>query len=201
MKIGRRILEALRRARRPILAIAATYVLSVTVGAALVHSGNLWSLRYRDRLVAAAGRSDPSALALAKGLRVRAAMLDLGRNLFLGAIPDTVGGLGVVFPFALAAYRGWIGGIVSVDHGHASRLKDSGERRYYLLTLLLQLLPYSLAGGAGVRLGLELFTRARKSEARWWPGIPRAALFDVFWIYTLVVPLFLTASLWEFLAR
>jgi hypothetical protein len=34
-----------------------------------------------------------------------------------------------------------------------------------------------------------------------WLGIPKEAIRDVLRIYVLVVPLFLVASLWEFLAR
>ncbi len=198
--IRSRFVQALLRSRGPILGIALTYVLSVTAGVLLVHSGNEFSLRYRDRLVAAAKRSDPASRALAHGAPFRAALFDFGRNLVLGAIPTTVGGLAIVVPYLTAAYRGWVGGIVSVDRSHASRLADPHERFYYLLTLVLQLVPYSLAGGAGVRLGLVYLSRGKYPEPRLL-GVPRSALLDVLWIYSVIVPLFFIASLWEFLAR
>ena len=122
-------------------------------------------------------------------------------NLFLDAVPSTIGGLGVIFPYPLAAYRGWVGGIVSVDEHHASRFAQSGNAIYYLITLVLQLIPYSLAGGAGVHLGLAYYRIHSGSQAAKWYELPQPALLDVARIYLLVVPLFLIASLWEFLAR
>jgi uncharacterized membrane protein SpoIIM required for sporulation len=198
---GSPILRALVRARVAILAMALTYVLSVVVGAVMVHTGNAFALTYRDDLVAQARASDPAAIALREGDRLRAALLDFGRNLLLGAVPKTVAGVSVLVPFPLAAHQGWVGGIVSVDSTHASRLARPDEARYYLLTLALQLLPYSLAVGAGVNLGLAYFRpRPYYQGARWW-GLPAEAVRDVLRIYVLVVPLFLVASLWEFLAR
>ncbi len=75
---------------------------------------------------------------------------------------------------------------------------------YYLSVMLLQLLPYSLAGGAGVRLGLAFLRPTSRfgypGSARWL-GLPAEGVRDVLRIYALVVPLFLVASLVEFLAR
>jgi uncharacterized membrane protein SpoIIM required for sporulation len=89
---------------------------------------------------------------------------------------------------------------VSVDARHQSRLHDPAERLYYLVTLALQLVPYTLAGGAGVQAGLAYLRRARRPGPRWL-GLPRHAVIDVAWIYVLIVPLFFVASLWEFLMR
>lgn len=177
-----------------------TYAAAVTIGAIMVHAGNEFALRTRDRIVSRARTQDPSSLALAKGHRFRAAAWDFSRNLGLGAIPNTVSGLAVVVPYLTATYRGWVGGIVSVDRKHTSRLSDPQERIYYLVTLVLQLIPYSLAGGAGVRLGLAYLRRHNNPGPRWF-GLPLEALRDVLWIYVLVVPLFAMASLWEFLMR
>ncbi len=194
------VVQALVRARGPILVMACVYAASVTTGAVMVHSGNAFALRYGDRLVERAHAADPASLALAGGHRIRAAAWDFGRNLLLGAVPSTVGGLAIVVPYLVASHRGWVGGIVSVDRAHVSRLRDPAERTYYLVTLVLQLIPYSLAGGAGVPLGLAYLRRARHPGPRWL-GLPRAAVQDVLRIYLVVVPLFAIASLWEFLAR
>jgi len=68
----------------------------------------------------------------------------------------------------------------------------------------LQLIPYSLAGGAGIRLGLAvLFPKGRYAypASERWLGFPAEGVRDIFRIYELLVPLFLLASLVEFLAR
>ena len=143
---------------------------------------------------------DPSSRALASGHRIEAATWDFSRNLVLGAVPSTIGGLAIVIPYITATYRGWVGGIVSVDSKHRSRLGESSERTYYLVTLLLQLIPYSLAGGAGVQMGVA-YLRKRRNPGPTWLGIPKASVRDVLWIYVVVVPLFAVASLWEFLMR
>ena len=200
-RVIRRIGQALGRAQLPIVLMFATHAGAVTVGVAMVHSGNTFALRTRDGLVARARARDPASLALARGHRLRAAAWDFSRNLLLGAVPNTVGGLAIVLPYLTGAHRGWVGGIVSVDRQHASRLRDRRERTYYLVTLVLQLIPYSLAGGAGVRLGRAYLTKRRRQPVPEWLGMPRDALQDVGWIYALVVPLFAVASLWEFLMR
>ena len=57
----------------------------------------------------------------------------------------------------MVAYQGWVGGIVSVRGDHNSRLNEFRPAFYYLLTLLLQVIPYSLAIGGGVNVGIALF--------------------------------------------
>ncbi len=195
---------SLKRAKGPILWMAGTYLIGLAAGAAMVHTKNAFALQYRDKLVGTAMATDPAAVALNRGLPLRAALIDFAGNLGLGAVPSTVMGLTVALPFPLAAYRGWIGGIVSVDGGHHSRLRAGGERWYYLGVVFLQLLPYSLAGGAGVRLGLAFLrptTAFGYPGSAKWLGLPADGVRDVLRIYTIVVPLFLVASLVEFLAR
>lgn len=194
----RAVYRALGRARVPILTIALTYVVGVAIGAAMVHSGNEFALSYRDNLVANA-RTNPALIALEQGDRLRAAILDFGQNLLLGAVPTTLGGLGVVFPYPVVAYRGWVGGIVSVNSTHASRLANPSTAAYYVSVLILQLIPYSLTGGAGVNLGLAYFRPKAPYQGEKWLGLPKEAVFDLFRIYLLAVPLFLVASLFEFL--
>jgi hypothetical protein len=176
------------------------YAGAVTIGAVMAHSGNAFALRTGDQLVARAHAKDPASRALAEGHRLQAAAWDCGRNLVLGAVPNTIAGLAIGIPYLIAMYRGWVGGIVSVDSRHLSRLSEPVERTYYLVTLVLQLIPYSLAGGAGVQLGLA-YRRRHRRPGPTWIGLPREAVSDVLWIYLLVVPLFAVASLWEFLMR
>jgi len=197
------LLAALGRARAPILWIGSTYLLSVAVGVGMVHSHNGFALRYGDNLVGAAQQTAVGK-AMHNGMPLRAAVGDFAGNLFLGAVPSTIMGLSVVMPFPWVAFRGWVGGIVSVDGEHISRLRDSGERVYYLGVLLLQLIPYSLAGGTGVRLGLAFVfpkSRWRYPTLERWIGLPAEGVRDVGRIYLLVVPMFLIASLAEFLMR
>jgi hypothetical protein len=199
-KLPAQVIAALGRARLGILTIALTYLLSLAVGAGMVHAGNSFALAQRDSLIARARASDPSLRALGEGQRLTAALRDARSNL-LAAIVDTVLGLGVVFPYPVVAHRGWVGGIVSVDDTHTSRLTDPWEAGYYLLTLLLQLVPYSLAAGVGVNLGLAYLRPRPVYQGAKWIGLPREAIKDVLRVYLLVVPLFLVASLWEFLMR
>ena len=161
----------------------------------MVHSGNEFALTYRDRLVATAQtgtvltQPDPFLMALA----------DFSGNL-RGAVADSLGGLGVIIPFPLIAYRGWVGGIVSVDGDHASRLLHAQDAAYYLSVLLLQLTAYTLAAGAGINAGLSLWRPRPEYAGNKWLSIPVEAFRDLGWIYILVVPIFLVASLWEFLS-
>jgi len=193
------VTRALQRARIAILTVAVTYLVSVIVGMVMVHTGNEWALAYRDHIVSTA-QSSPTIIALKQNDRLRAAVLDFGGNLY-GAIADTLGGLGVIFPYPFMAYPGWIGGIVSIDGSHVSRFAESREALYYLITLMLQLIPYVLSGGAGVNMGLALWRPRSFYQDEKWLGIPKEAMRDACRIYLLVVPLFLLASLWEFFQR
>jgi hypothetical protein len=72
---------------------------------------------------------------------------------------------------------------------------------YYLLTLLLQVTPYSLAIGAGVNVGVALFRPPQHYQTEKWLGLfPKEVLWDLGRIDLIVIPLFLVASLWEFLS-
>ena len=193
-------LRAVSRARLPIITIAATYLLTVIVGIGMAHAGNEFALSYRDNLVANAHRSDPASVAYRDDRPIEAAVWDFGRNLLLGAVPDTIAGVSVVAPYPLAASRGWVGGIVSVDADHSSRFSDPFEAAYYASVIVLQLIPYSLAGGAGVNMGLGYFRPRPYYQGPRWMGIPREAIWDAARVYVFVVPLFLVASLWEFLS-
>ena len=195
----RSILRAIRRAWLPIVSVGVVYILGVVVGLVMVHTGNTFALAQRDALVARAHASDPASLALQYGDRLQAALIDVANNLLLGAVPSTIGGLAIVIPFPVALYHGWVGGIVSVDSAHASRLAHPAAATYYLITLVLQLIPYALAGGAGVQLGVAYLRPRPSYTGKRWFRFPVEALREVGRIYVLVVPLFLIASLYEFL--
>ena len=195
------IARSVVRARFSILTTALTYIAFIILGIVLTHMGNLFALKARDQLVSKAMQQDPAAIAGNKGDNLQAAVLDFGGNLILGAIPKTVSGMAVIPAYPLVAYQGWIGGIVSVRDNHSSRLNNFRSAVYYLLTILVQITGYSLAVGAGVNVGIAMFRPQPYYQGAKWLGIiPKEALRDVGRIYALVIPLFLIASLWEFLS-
>lgn len=193
-------LTALARARPAILTVALTYALSLGVGIGMVHTGNQFALAYRDGLVAGANASNPASLALQQDERWKAALFDFGENLLLGAVPKTIAGLSIIMPYPLVAFQGWVGGIVSVDNAHVSRLANPGEAIYYIVVVMLQLVPYTLTAAAGVNLGLAFLRTPPYYQGRKWLGLPQVAVRDVARIYALAIPLFLIASLIEFFA-
>lgn len=192
-------LRAVRRARTWILAVALTHLAALALGAIMVHAGHAGALAYRDRLVGRAHASDPVSLAAQHGDKWRAAAIETGRTQW-ACMAMAATGLTVVTPIALSAYRGWVGGIVSVDGRHASRLARSGQATYYLLAIVLQLIPYTLAGGAGIQLGLTYFRRRPEEQTvRWW-GYPKEAVWDFLRVLAFIIPFVVVANLWEFLS-
>lgn len=194
------IQSALYRARAGIAIMASVYAISVGTGLIMVHAGSPFALACRDTLVADAHRNDPAARANDAGAHAVAATLDFLRNLCLAAVPDTIGGYAFVVPIGVAAYRGWVGGIVSVDAEHRSRLSTWRSALYYVVVMLLQLAGFTLAGGAGLHLGWANIRRAGPfiGSAAWSP-FPKQAVIDVAWLYVLVVTFFALGSTWEFL--
>ena len=69
------------------------------------------------------------------------------------------------------------------------------------MTLVLQLIPYSIAGGMGVYVGVDAWRALRRPRPNTWLGFSKDRLRDVALAYVIVIPLFLIASLWEFLVR
>ena len=201
MEIPVAIGTALRHARGGIAVIAMVYVASVGTGILMVHAGNASALRWRDSIVHRAHQTDPASRADDAGAHAVAAALDFSRNLGLAAIPETIGGLTLVMPVGLAAYRGWVGGIVSVDARHRSRLASRRSALYYIAVMVLQLAGYTLAGGAGLHLGWSFLRRRGPFVGPAWFRLPKPALVDVAWLYALVVPLFALGSAVEFLLQ
>ena len=195
------VIRAIVRARLSILTIALTYVVFIALGIILTHTGNSYALKARDQLVNKALQEDPASIAYIQGNALQAAIIDFGSNLMLGAVPKTVSGMAVLPAYPFVAYQGWIGGIVSVRGDHSSRLNDVRSAVYYLLTLLLQISAYALAVGAGVNVGIAMLRPQAYYQGEKWLGIfPKEALRDLGRIYALVIPLFMLASLWEFLS-
>jgi hypothetical protein len=196
------LVRAIGRARTAIITVAATYGASILIGIVMVHAGSTFALTYRDQLVHQAAQQNPAARAATQGDNLSAALWDFAGNLLVGAVPKTISGFAIIFPYPWVAYQGWIGGIVSVRGDHTSRLNNPRSAVYYLLTLVLQVIPYSLAIGGGVNVGVALFRPQPYYQDEKWLGIfPTEALRDMGWIYVVVIPLFLVASLWEFLSR
>jgi len=198
MVLLKSIRRALSQARIGILIIAVTYLVSLSIGVLNVHTGNRFALSYGDSLVARAHLRDPAARANVIGAHATAALIDFSRNLGLAAAPETIGGPTLVLPVGLAAYRGWVGGIVSVDRKHQSRLRHWRSAIYYLVTLTLQLTAFTLAGGGGLNLGWSFIRKRGPFVGPTWFRLPKPALISVGWLYVLIVPLFALGSLWEF---
>ena len=196
-----RIIQALLRCRPYVLSIFLTYVLSSSIGISMAHAGNSFALAQRDRIVHNAVTSDQASIDYQSGQPAAALLRDFAGNLFLSAIPQTVGGLGVVLPYFSVAYQGWVGGIVSVDGAHRSRLRTGKGASYYLIVLLMQFIPFSLCIGAGVRCGVELYRYNPRISWRFWEyRLPRETLIDLACVFAVAVPLFLAALAFEFLS-
>ncbi len=93
-----------------------------------------------------------------------------------------------------------VGGIVSVSDSHASRLGEARSAIYYLSVVILQLIPYSLAAGAGLNVGTSYFRARKEYRGEKWIGYPKEALWDFVRIFVLTVPFVIVANLWEFLS-
>ena len=194
-----RIRQAFRRTRFAIWTVALVYGISLVVGLCVAHAGNGFALNFRDRIVGQAVQESSILRQFQRGHSWAAAALDASGNAFAG-LCSLVGGYAFPIGYGLAAYRGWVGGVVSVDGAHHSRLASWHEAFYYLTTLVLQLIPYSITAGAGVNLGLAAFTKRtvyQGSRIRWLQ-IPNDAIADAGRLYLVSLPLFAAASLFEF---
>jgi hypothetical protein len=128
-------------------------------------------------------------------------MYDFGGNLFFGALPQTFMGLGIVVPYFTVSKQGWIGGIVSVNSQHKSRIIKFKSAFYYFFVLLLQFLPYSLAIGSGIKFGIDFYSDNKiYGWLMWKYKISKNGLLDLGYIYLLVVPLLFLASCFEFMS-
>jgi uncharacterized membrane protein SpoIIM required for sporulation len=183
------VIRAIVRARISILTIALTYIVFITLGILFATNGNAYALAARDKLVDQAMQQNPTLITNNQGNHLQAALLDAGGNLFIGALPKTLSGLGIVFPYPFVAYQVWVGGFVAVRADHTSRLNDFRSGFYYLLTLLLHILSYSLAAGAGVNAGVSIFRPQPAYQGdKWLRLFPKEVLLGIARIYALVMP-------------
>jgi hypothetical protein len=197
-QIVARVQLAIHRTRLGVLLIGCAYVTGLTVGTVSVHMGHQRSLKYRDRIVSKAQASSPILRYSSEGHPIDAAALDFGGNL-LGATLTAGAGWYAPAPFPLAIYRGWIGGIVSVDDNRQSRFGTMQGGFYYCLVVALQLVGYILSGGAGVNLGLARTRPRPEYEGSRLLGVPTEAIRDAAYMYVLIIPIFAFASALEFL--
>jgi hypothetical protein len=194
-----RAVIALRACAWYALTVFLAYALSAAVGAGMAHAGHRGALARRDAMVGRAVTHDQSSIDYRAGRHVRAALIDAAVNFTLAAVPQTVAGLTVVLPYLSVARQGWMGGIVSVDGAHRSRLRTVRGAAYYLGTLLLQFLAFSLCIGAGVRAGVALYRSNGLVGWRLWRyRFPDAVLADAARVVASSIPLFLLASCYEF---
>lgn len=197
----RSILRALARCRWHALSIFCVYILSITVGILMAQNGSRFALLQRDRIVSAALRADRASISYQGGHRFAAVVWDFAGNLFIAAISQTLMGLGVVPPYATAAYQGWVGGIVSVDAAHRSRFVTPKATVYYFAVLLLQTLAFSLSIGGGVRCGADTYRHNSDVGGRLWKWrIRKESLADLGLVLLGSIPLFLAGSCLEFLS-
>lgn len=195
-----RVAVAIRRCARYSLSIFFTYVVSAAVGAAMVHTGSRFALARRDAIVERAA-GDRASIDYRAGHRTRAALADAAANFGLAALPQTIAGLTIVLPYFTVFHQGWVGGIVSVDGRHISRLRSARGGAYYLGVLLLQFLAFSFCIGGGIRCGVALYEQNRQVGWRFRRyRLARAPLGDLLCVVGASVPLFLLASSFEFLS-
>lgn len=189
----------LRSCKKWIAAIFILYSISCCTGIILVHHADSFTLSFRDRIVGDAIKNDKASINYNAGNRLAAAFIDCSGNIYSSVI-QTFLGLSVVIPYFTVAYQGWIGGIVSVNNDHQSRLKNIQSAAYYFIVLVLQYIPYSLVVGAGLKLGVETY-RLNKTGNLFNFKIDKAAARDVLNMYIIAIPLFLIASCFEFLSN
>jgi len=189
---------SLKRCRKWILVIFIIYNISCFTGILLVHKGNSFSLSYADKIVGNAVKNDQASVNYLSGNKFKAALIDFSSNVY-GSVIQTFMGLSIVVPYFSVAYQGWVGGIVSVDNNHQSRLKTFKSAAYYFIVLILQYIPYSLVIGSGLKLGVDTYRLNKKNKLLHFK-IDKPAARDVLNMYIMAIPLFFLASCFEFLS-
>jgi hypothetical protein len=201
MPFVRDTIRALRRSERWVVAILLIYAVSIGSGIVMVQVGNEFALAYRDSIVSNANQNDRASIAFQNGNPMLGALWDFADNLALGAVPSAIAGLSILIPFPLTAFRGWVGGIVSVNQDGVSRFASLGSATYYVTVIIGQVIPYSFATGAGLNLGYaNLRPAPYYRDGRKILSLPREAVLDLLRVLILITPLFFVASTWEFLS-
>jgi hypothetical protein len=200
-KLIRSVLSSIINCRIHILTIFITYCLTCCIGIIMVHNGNNFALSYRDKIVGKALSTSKTSINYQRGNNFSAAITDFAGNLFFGAVPQTLMGIGIIVPYFTVSKQGWVGGIVSVNSEHESRFKNIRSTLYYFFVLLLQFMPYSLAIGAGIKFGIDFYNYNKiQGWSLWKYKIQKTWLKDLGYVYLLVIPLFFIASCFEFLS-
>ena len=199
-KLFSNMLTSLNRCKIYIISVFIVYCISCLTGIIMVQTDNSFALAQRDKIIDTISRNDKASLNYKEGNHFTAALYDCEENL-LASVKQTFLGLGVVFPYFTVSYQGWIGGLVSVDNSHKSRFKKLKPALYYFIVILLQFIAYSISIGAGVKTGVELYKQNKSTGWKIWQyKIRKENLLDVVNIYMLSIPIFFTASLFEFLS-
>ena len=183
----------------PIAVLFVASVIPLVIGGVLATTGHPFALQQRDAIVRTA-QDSAITTAYRRGDHLEAALLDFAGNVQAAAV-TSVTGLALVAPLPIVAYRGWVGGIVSIDADHRSRLREPGSALYFVVTVALQQIPFILGSASGMYLGIASWRRRNDPSV---PSvltlrIPGEAVRDVGWIWALALPLFLLGSLFEFL--
>jgi hypothetical protein len=198
--VRKTLVAAFLHCRAAILSILATYLVGACVGVLMAHTGSSLALDRRDQVVEKALATDPAVLEFQAGNRLTAAILDFAENFLTGAVPQTLMGIAVVPAYVSVAYQGWVGGIVSVDNLHRSRLAAPVSAIYFVVTLALQFIAYSAAVGAGVQAGVDLYrTNVGVGLRVWAYRVPKTVARNILYVYLLALPVFVLASMFEFL--
>lgn len=193
------VISSLKRGKAYIISIFIAYCFSCLIGIIMVHAGNNFALTQRDNIIGAAIHQDKASINYQAGNNFSAALYDFTGNLFFAAIPQTALGLGIVVPYFTVSYQGWVGGIVSVNNSHHSRLNKIKSALYYFIVLLLQFIPFSLSIGAGIKFGTDIYKKNIDVGWKIWKfRVKKENLLDVRNVYLISTPLFFIASCFEF---
>ena len=98
----------------------------------MVQTDNNFALAQRDKIVGDAIQKDKASINYQEGNHLTATLYDFAGNLFF-SVTQTFLGLGIVIPYFTVSYQGWVGGIVSVNGLHKSRLKNLNQ--HYIISL------------------------------------------------------------------
>ncbi len=189
---------SLRRCKIHIISVFIIYCLSCLTGIIMVQTDNDFALSQRDKIVGTATHEDKASVNYHEGNHLTATLYDFTGNLFYSAT-QTFLGLGIAIPYFTVSYQGWVGGIVSVNGLHKSRLKKLKSAFYYFIVLLLQFIAYSLSIGAGIKTGIEIYKQNKLISWKVWEyRVSKGSLLDIRNIYMLSIPVFFTASFFEF---
>ncbi len=192
------ISASINRCKIYIISVFIVYCLSCLIGIIMVHTDNNFAFTQRDKIVGTATQEDNASINYQEGNHLRATIYDFSGNLFFG-IEQTVLGLAIILPYFTVAYQGWVGGIVSVNNLHKSRLKKLKSALYYFIVLLLQFTAYSLSIGAGIKTGIEVYKQNKLISWKLWKyRISKENLLDVRNIYIISIPIFFIVSFFEF---